>query len=98
MKTTTAIKQIKALGFEAFHHDGGTDVVQVTDEDGSYPFDYYGEGASLLAEHCREEGLPIPKSCEPGIPTIDSKLTEWAAKNGLFWEWENAGCIGAYKI
>ena len=29
---------------------------------------------------------------------ISHKLDDWASKNGLYWEWENPGCIMAYPV
>lgn len=28
-----------------------------------------------------------------GYPWIAPELVEWAEKKGLYWEWENPGCI-----
>lgn len=33
-----------------------------------------------------------------GYPFIHPKLEAWATKKGMFWEWENAGCINLWYI
>jgi len=32
-----------------------------------------------------------------GYPYIDPRIEEAAEKLGLYWEWENAGCLNAYE-
>ncbi len=32
-----------------------------------------------------------------GYPWIEPKLEQFAAAHGLFWEWQNPGCIGLYE-
>ena len=33
-----------------------------------------------------------------GAPWIDSRIEAAARDHGYFWEWQNAACIGAYRI
>jgi hypothetical protein len=82
IRTATAIKQIKAMGYDAFHHDGEGDVVKVCCEHDDDSADYF-------------EGMHRSEMDDFGI---NLKLQAWAKKNGLFWEWQNAGCIAAYRV
>lgn len=87
IRTTTAIKQIEKLGFKAFHHEGEHDVVKVSAENGDNAADYYamGDWSAEMMDRAGLDGFGINK-----------KLSKWAEKNGLYWEWYNAGCIAAY--
>lgn len=93
IRTATAKKQIEALGFHPVDNDWSEgSIVCVSAEHGDNAADYYGEGLLLLSE---EIGKPLPGA---GDPWINPQLEAWAEKNGLYWEWVNAGGIAAHRL
>lgn len=87
IRTATAIKQIEKMGFKAFHHDGESDTVTVSAEEGDGAADYYamGDYSEAMLDDAGLDGFGINK-----------RLAEWAGDHGLSWEWQNPGCIAAY--
>lgn len=81
IRTETAVRQLENMGYPSFHR-GHTDTSIVR----------------VSAEESCADGSMAADYWHPTEPGwISDHLVRWAKKNNLFFEWENPGCIAAYR-
>jgi hypothetical protein len=74
-----------------------TTAIKQIEKMGFKAFHHEGEG-SIVKVSAEEGDGAADYWQEFGNDPINPKLERWAEQNGLYWEWENPGCIAAYLV
>lgn len=69
---------------------------KLTDEEGRHPTLFRRDGKIILSAEDGGYFADYYGEYRLGYPWVHPKIEKWAKDRGLFWEWENPGCLALY--